>query len=150
MYYISFIISVNCQWSSWGLYSECTEPCGGGTQVKTRIKTIPESDGGTCFGKKVYSRNCNIQSCPGKFTKVEYMFLLNWNIMPGAKKTLRSSEQFLSSPSACRRAELLGSCHRAGSDTILIQIYMDALPGVPGLSKIRIYFLQKKTVKFLR
>ena len=25
--------------------------------------------------------------------------------------------------------------HRAGSDTILVQIYMDAPPGVPGVSK---------------
>ena len=77
---------MNCQWSSWSRYSECTKSCGGGTQFKTRIKTIPESDGGTCFGDKVYSRNCNMQNCPGKFIKVEYMFLLTGNIMSGAEK----------------------------------------------------------------
>ena len=73
--YKPYIISVNCQWSSWSRYSGCTKSCGGGTQFTTRTKTIPESDGGTCSGEKVYSRNCNVQSCPGKFTKVEYMFL---------------------------------------------------------------------------
>ena len=83
--YKSYIISVNCQWSSWSGYSGCTKSCGGGTQFKTRIKTIPESDGGTCFGEKENSRNCNIQNCPGKFTEVEYMFLLTGNIMSGAE-----------------------------------------------------------------
>ena len=83
--YKSYIISVNCQWSSWSGYSGCTKSCGGGTQFKTRIKTIPESDGGTCFGEKENSRNCNIQNCPGKFTEVEYMFLLEIAIFRVAK-----------------------------------------------------------------
>jgi hypothetical protein len=83
--YKSYVISVNCQWSSWSHYSGCTKSCGGGTQFKTRIKTIPESDGGTCSGEKENSRNCNIQNCPGKFTEVEYMFLLTGNIMSGAE-----------------------------------------------------------------
>ena len=73
LYTKSFIISVNCQWSSWSTYSGCTKSCGGGTQFTTRIKTIPESDGGTCSGEKAYSRNCNMQNCPGKFIKVEYI-----------------------------------------------------------------------------
>ena len=30
--------------------------------------------------------------------------------------------------------------HTAGSDTIFIQIYMDALPGVPGVSKNQNFF----------
>ena len=38
--------------------------------------------------------------------------------------------------------------HTAGSDTIFVQIYMDALPGVPGVSKIQIFFTNK-TVEFL-
>ena len=84
--YKSYVISVNCQWSSWSRYSGCTKSCGGGTQFKSRIKTIPESDGGTCFGEKENYRNCNIQNCPGKFTKVEYMFFLTGNIMSGAEK----------------------------------------------------------------
>ena len=32
--------------------------------------------------------------------------------------------------------------HTAGLDTIFVQIYMDALPGVPGVSKNQIFFLQ--------
>ena len=38
--------------------------------------------------------------------------------------------------------------HTAGLDTIFIQIYMDALPGVPGVSKNQIFFLQIKLLSF--
>ena len=40
--------------------------------------------------------------------------------------------------------------HTAGLDTIFVQIYMDAPPGVPGVSKNQIYFFTNKTVEFLR
>jgi hypothetical protein len=40
--------------------------------------------------------------------------------------------------------------HTAGLDTIFVQIYMDALPGVPGVSKNQIFFFTNKTVEFLR
>ena len=40
--------------------------------------------------------------------------------------------------------------HTAGLDTIFVQIYMDALRGVPGVSKNQIFFFTNKTVEFLR
>ena len=40
--------------------------------------------------------------------------------------------------------------HTASSDTIFVQIYMDALPGVPGVSKNQNFFFTNKTVEFLR
>ena len=40
--------------------------------------------------------------------------------------------------------------HKAGSDTIFIQIYMDVPPGVPGVSKNHIYFFTNETVFLLR
>ena len=40
--------------------------------------------------------------------------------------------------------------HTAGLDTIFVQIYMDAPPGVPGVSKKQIYFFTNKSVEFLR
>ena len=40
--------------------------------------------------------------------------------------------------------------HTAGSDTIFVQIYMDALPGVPGVSKNQNFFFTNKTVEVLR
>ena len=38
--------------------------------------------------------------------------------------------------------------HTASLDTIFIQIYMDTLPGVPGVSKIQNFFLQIKLLSF--
>ena len=38
--------------------------------------------------------------------------------------------------------------HTAGSDTIFVQIYMDARPGVPGVSKNQNFFLQIKLLSF--
>ena len=40
--------------------------------------------------------------------------------------------------------------HTAGLDTIFVQIYMDALPGVPGVSKNQNLFFTNETVEFLR
>ena len=42
------------------------------------------------------------------------------------------------------------SIHTAGSDTIFVQIYMDALPGVPGVSKNSQKYATNKSVEFLR
>ena len=46
----------------------------------------------------------------------------------------------------CNQAKLK-LCHTAGLDTIFVQIYMDALPGV---SKNQNFFFTNKTVEFLR
>ena len=44
--------------------------------------------------------------------------------------------------------ELKSLFHTAGLDTIFVQIYMDALPGVPGVSKNQNFFLQIKVLSF--
>ena len=45
---------------------------------------------------------------------------------------------------------VIWSLHTAGSDTIFVQIYMDALPGVPGVSKNSQKYATNKSVEFLR
>ena len=40
--------------------------------------------------------------------------------------------------------------HTAGSDNIFVQIYMDALPGVLGVSQNQILFFKNESVEFLR
>ena len=39
--------------------------------------------------------------------------------------------------------------HTAGLDTIFVQIYMDALPGVQGVSKNQILFFTDENIEFL-
>ena len=42
------------------------------------------------------------------------------------------------------------SIHTAGSDTIFVQIYMDTLSGVPGVSKNSQKYATNKSVEFFR
>ena len=44
--------------------------------------------------------------------------------------------------------KVLSRLHTAGSDTIFVQIYMDTLPGFPGMSKIHKNMLQIKVLRF--
>ena len=46
--------------------------------------------------------------------------------------------------------ENMGRFHTAGLDTIFVQIYMDALPGVQGVSKNQILFFKNESVEVLR
>ena len=46
-------------------------------------------------------------------------------------------------------SSIIPPIHTAGLDIIFVQIYMDVLPGVPGVSKNQIFFTNK-TVEFLR
>ena len=63
---VSFYVSVNCEWESWGSFSSCTKTCGGGTMHRTRSKSREEEFGGTCTGKSREEKTCNNQDCPGK------------------------------------------------------------------------------------
>ena len=56
---------------------------------------------------------------------------------------------FLQNPHKIKEVLLSTLYHTSGLDTIFIQIYMDALPGVPGVSKNQIFF-SNKTVEFLQ
>ena len=57
-------------------------------------------------------------------------------LLPSAKNSahLISFSENLADNQSCQ-AEPSPLYHTAGSDTIFIQIYMDAPPGVPGMSK---------------
>ena len=58
---------VNCQWGGWSQYSTCSKSCGGGTQAKSRSKTVEEKYGGKCSNSYKETRACNTQNCPGNF-----------------------------------------------------------------------------------
>ena len=59
------IIIGNCKWAPWHAWSECTSPCGGGTQNRTRDVLQAAANGGEeCEGEQAQFRDCNIQKCP--------------------------------------------------------------------------------------
>lgn len=49
-----------CIISSWGPYSSCSKPCGGGTQSRKRTLT----KGGAACGALSQDRKCNTEGCP--------------------------------------------------------------------------------------
>merc|ERR1712046_162209 len=55
---------IDCRWGSWSLYSSCSRSCGGGTQRRTRSKTVNERNGGLCSGQSSETIDCNKNGCP--------------------------------------------------------------------------------------
>ena len=55
--------TVDCVVSDFGEFSECSAPCGGGTQTRTRSIVSPPSDGGLACPSLSETRDCNTQAC---------------------------------------------------------------------------------------
>ena len=56
---------VDCTWSNWTEWSNCSNSCGGGTQTKSReIAFSAENGGQDCIGNNIVIQNCNMNiSC---------------------------------------------------------------------------------------
>ena len=70
---------VDCQWSSYGDWSQCSKTCGGGT--KTAERTIIEQGaygGKECNGTALKIEKCNVQPCSSKFTFMCSVYILNF------------------------------------------------------------------------
>ena len=63
---VSFLV-VDCVWSQFGNWSECSKTCGGGKKTSKR-KIITEAIGGgkDCDGDNTKVESCNEQPCPGR------------------------------------------------------------------------------------
>ena len=57
---------MNCEWSDFGEWSECSKSCGGGEKSSNRIVIKPAQYGGKeCEEKDIQTELCNDQPCPG-------------------------------------------------------------------------------------
>ena len=67
--------TVDCEWAEWSI-GECSKPCGGGTQIDTRIREIKAANGGLdCNGPSFNKRDCNIHDCkPGTWQSQFFIF----------------------------------------------------------------------------
>jgi len=56
---------VNCEWTEWGNWSDCSRTCGGGKIVRTRQKALEAANGGSeCSGGSNETKECNLDGCP--------------------------------------------------------------------------------------
>ena len=59
------LISVNCSWSNWNAWGDCSASCGGGTQLRNRIVEEAAQNGGEiCQGSPSESQACGTTECP--------------------------------------------------------------------------------------
>ena len=66
-YVIQFdIYLVNCEWSSYGNWSECSVTCGNGQKRSNRTILKPALHGGIeCEGNSSKVEKCNLEACIG-------------------------------------------------------------------------------------
>ena len=59
------LISVDCTWSTWTAWSNCSASCGVGTQLRSRfIEENAQNGGSGCSGESAESKTCNLDLCP--------------------------------------------------------------------------------------
>ena len=68
---------IDCQWSSWSKFAECSETCGGGYQIFKRTHQVKSENGGKdCVGDDIKVEDCNTQPCSGMYpqfnSKISY------------------------------------------------------------------------------
>ena len=66
--------SVDGGWSEYGNWSECSDDCGGGIQIRTRTcdKPAPANGGADCVGGASQAQSCNSHTCTGySFSKLD-------------------------------------------------------------------------------
>ena len=72
-YKFLFFFLEDCVWGPWSTWLSCSKPCGSGSSNRSRTKTKIEQIGGTCSGSGSDSKQCNTQSCPGNFSKIQHL-----------------------------------------------------------------------------
>jgi Spondin-like TSP1 domain/Thrombospondin type 1 domain len=56
----------DCEMADWTDWTECSEPCGTGTQIRSRyVRTPAANNGEACSDNILESRVCNTETCPG-------------------------------------------------------------------------------------
>ena len=72
--FILIVHVVNGVWGSWSSFSECSNSCGGGTQIRRREcdSPSPAYSGAECFGNINETLSCNTNVCPGNVKLLTY------------------------------------------------------------------------------
>ena len=64
---IVVLTPINGGFSQWSEWDKCTKGCNGGEQFRYRQcnQPTPKNGGTDCDGKKVETKKCNTDKCPG-------------------------------------------------------------------------------------
>ena len=58
-------LDVDCVWSEFGDWEDCSASCGGGTKTRRRRReTEVSGNGAPCDGEETEEEACNVDSCP--------------------------------------------------------------------------------------
>ena len=68
---------VECLWSGFSDWSECSSSCGEGLQARKRkVLQSSQNEGLDCVGQAEEERKCQLEPCPGKREKKKNPFLV--------------------------------------------------------------------------
>ena len=71
---------VDCTWTPYGDWTDCSRTCGGGVRHATReILQVPDHGGKTCEGSALKTETCNEQNCPGNYKPTFAVYLTDFN-----------------------------------------------------------------------
>ena len=63
---VNAYIPVDCEWSPYGNWTDCSASCGPGTKTARRTVSKMALNGGKlCEGSAIKSIECELQPCPG-------------------------------------------------------------------------------------
>ena len=63
--------AIDAKWQEWGEWSQCSTPCGQGSQIRARACSEPSFGGSEqCCGNPTETRECSSAECAGK-TQIE-------------------------------------------------------------------------------
>eukprot|EP00746_Dinoflagellata_sp_MGD_P149407 gnl/MRDRNA2_/MRDRNA2_81439_c0_seq1.p1 gnl/MRDRNA2_/MRDRNA2_81439_c0~~gnl/MRDRNA2_/MRDRNA2_81439_c0_seq1.p1 ORF type:complete len:3654 (+),score=523.54 gnl/MRDRNA2_/MRDRNA2_81439_c0_seq1:90-11051(+) len=123
--------SIDCKWGSWSSWDSCDQPCGGGTQRRSRdILELPVGNGRSCTtGDSVDLRTCNPQPCMVAIS-CDWSIWSPWtkpNLECGVVSIQRSRHQSLSYPSNGNNAgvslqQLAQSCQGTQEELSLVDL----------------------------
>ena len=61
-----FLFVVNCLWSAWSKWRDCSAECGNGNQTRNRIvERQAENGGNKCEGENKMNQKCILEPCDG-------------------------------------------------------------------------------------